>query len=95
MILISIEIAIYRKRLFQMINELPTIFEVVTGVKQQRDMSGNHNNSNKSKSSGKMSRQPEPQTKGVKVSPPSKEEDESGTKMLKMMNKEPSVELVG
>lgn len=96
-----------------MINELPTIFEVVTGVKQQRDMSGNHNNSNKSKSSGKMvrskqfyiiafslfpafiitciklltcclfgcfkqSRQPEPQTKGVKVSPPSKEEDESG-----------------
>ncbi|KAJ9687759.1 hypothetical protein PVL29_016290 [Vitis rotundifolia] len=67
-----------RKRLFQMINELPTIFEVVTGVKQQREMSGNHNNSNKSKSSGKMSRQPEPQTKGVKVSPPSKEEDESG-----------------
>ena len=46
-----------------MINELPTIFEVVTGVKQQRDMSGNHNNNNnnnnnnnKSKSSGKMVR---------------------------------------
>lgn len=37
-----------------MINDLPTIFEVVTGnVKQQKDQSGGQNNS-KSKSSMKM-----------------------------------------
>ncbi|OIS96640.1 PREDICTED: PHD finger protein Alfin1-like [Nicotiana attenuata] len=64
-----------RKRLFQMINDLPTVFEVVTGAaKQARDAA--HNNSSKSKSSGKF-RQSELQHKGVKVSPP-KEEDESG-----------------
>ncbi|CAN4108244.1 unnamed protein product [Withania somnifera] len=64
-----------RKRLFQMINDLPTVFEVVTGVaKQARDAP--HNNSSKSKSSGK-SRQPESQPKPVKVSPP-KMDDESG-----------------
>ncbi|KAJ6942350.1 hypothetical protein NC652_008234 [Populus alba x Populus x berolinensis] len=69
-----------RKRLFQMINELPTIFEVVSGnVKQPKDQSATHNNSGKSKSSGKMqSRQPEPQTKAVKVSAPPKEDYESG-----------------
>ncbi|EXB36879.1 PHD finger protein Alfin1 [Morus notabilis] len=80
-----------RKRLFQMINDLPTIFEVVTGtVKQPKDQPGTHNNSSKSKSSGKFtyyliyfafkqSRQSESQTKGVKMSPPPKEEDhESG-----------------
>ncbi|KAG2704335.1 hypothetical protein I3843_05G000700 [Carya illinoinensis] len=67
-----------RKRLFQMINDLPTIFEVVTGnVKQPKDQSATHNSS-KSKSSGKMSRQSEPQAKGMKTSPPPKEEDESG-----------------
>ncbi|XP_041010879.1 PHD finger protein ALFIN-LIKE 7-like [Juglans microcarpa x Juglans regia] len=68
-----------RKRLFQMINDLPTIFEVVTGnVKQPKDQSATHNSS-KSKSSGKMSRQSEPQAKGAKTSPPpNKEEDESG-----------------
>lgn len=67
-----------RKRLFQMINDLPTIFEVVTGnVKQPKDQSATQNSS-KSKSSGKTSRQTEPQTKGVKMSPPPKEDDESG-----------------
>jgi hypothetical protein len=40
-----------------MINELPTIFEVVSGnVKQPKDQSATHNNSGKSKSSGKMVR---------------------------------------
>ncbi|KAH7521008.1 hypothetical protein FEM48_Zijuj08G0205900 [Ziziphus jujuba var. spinosa] len=68
----------HRKRLFHMINDLPTIFEVVTGnVKQPKDQSVTHNNSSKNKSSGK-SRQSESQTKGVKMSPPPKEEDESG-----------------
>ncbi|XP_038995361.1 PHD finger protein ALFIN-LIKE 7-like isoform X2 [Hibiscus syriacus] len=57
-----------RKRLFQMINDLPTIFEVVTGnVKQPKAQSANHNGSSKSKSSAK-----------AEMSPPSKEEDESG-----------------
>ncbi|GAV77356.1 PHD domain-containing protein/DUF3594 domain-containing protein [Cephalotus follicularis] len=67
-----------RKRLFQMINDLPTIFEVVTGtVKQVKDQSATQNNSGKSKSSGKM-RQPEAPAKPVKMSPPPKEDDESG-----------------
>ncbi|XP_031254478.1 PHD finger protein ALFIN-LIKE 7-like isoform X2 [Pistacia vera] len=68
-----------RKKLFQMINELPTIFEVVTGnVKQPKDQSAATHNSGKSKSSGKVSRQPEHQNKAVKMSPPPKDEDDSG-----------------
>ncbi|MED6208820.1 PHD finger protein Alfin1 [Stylosanthes scabra] len=69
-----------RKRLFQMINDLPTIFEIVTGsAKQSKDQPAAHNNGNKSKSSGKMqSRQSENQAKGVKMSAPQKEEDDSG-----------------
>ncbi|OAY46627.1 PHD finger protein ALFIN-LIKE 6 [Manihot esculenta] len=68
-----------RKRLFQMINDVPTIFEVVSGNgKNPKDQSAT-NNSSKSKSSGKMqSRQPEPQTKAVKMSQPPKEDDDSG-----------------
>ncbi|XP_054793708.1 PHD finger protein Alfin1-like isoform X2 [Prosopis cineraria] len=67
-----------RKRLFQMINDLPTIFEVVTGsAKQSKDQSAANNNGSKSKSSGKSS-QSDSQAKGVKMSPPPKEEDESG-----------------
>lgn len=38
-----------------MINDLPTIFEVVTGnVKQPKEQSGTQNNSSKSKASGKV-----------------------------------------
>ncbi|KHG18016.1 PHD finger ALFIN-LIKE 6 -like protein [Gossypium arboreum] len=67
-----------RKRLFRMINELPTIFEVVTGnVKQPTDQYANHNSSGKSKSSAKVSRQSESESKVVKMSA-SKDEDESG-----------------
>ncbi|XP_012478284.1 PHD finger protein ALFIN-LIKE 7 isoform X2 [Gossypium raimondii] len=66
-----------RKRLFRMINELPTIFEVVTGnVKQPTEQYANHNSSGKSKSSAK-SRQSESESKVVKMSA-SKDEDESG-----------------
>ncbi|KAL3515794.1 hypothetical protein ACH5RR_022696 [Cinchona calisaya] len=65
-----------RKRLFQMINELPTVFEVVTGSVELAEATP-HNNSSKSKPSAKMSRQPEPQHRGVKMSP-SKEEEENG-----------------
>ncbi|TYJ42640.1 hypothetical protein E1A91_A03G102600v1 [Gossypium mustelinum] len=67
-----------RKRLFRMINELPTIFEVVTGnVKQPTDQYANHNSSGKSKSSAKVSHQSESESKVVKMSA-SKDEDESG-----------------
>ncbi|PIN02937.1 putative PHD Zn-finger protein [Handroanthus impetiginosus] len=68
-----------RKRLFQMINELPTVFEVVTGAaKQAKDQAAAQNNSSKSKNSGRMpSRQPEAQQKGVKMSA-AKDEEESG-----------------
>ncbi|GMP63424.1 hypothetical protein CsSME_00025128 [Camellia sinensis var. sinensis] len=70
-----------RKRLFQLINDLPTIFEVVTGnVRQSKDQSGPHSNSSKIKSSGKMQQpqQPESQPKTVKTSPSPILEDESG-----------------
>ncbi|XP_031505256.1 PHD finger protein ALFIN-LIKE 4-like [Nymphaea colorata] len=69
-----------RKRLFNMMNDLPTIFEVVTGVakKQAREKSTiTTNSSNKSKSNAKMpSRQPESQPKSTKTPPP--KDDESG-----------------
>ncbi|GMI78600.1 alfin-like 6 [Hibiscus trionum] len=68
-----------RKRLFRMISELPTIFEVVTGnVKQPKDQYANHNSSSKSKSSAKVSRQSESESKVVKMSPPPKDQEESG-----------------
>ncbi|XP_044489833.1 PHD finger protein ALFIN-LIKE 7 isoform X3 [Mangifera indica] len=68
-----------RKKLFQMINDLPTIFEVVTGnVKQPKEQSAITHKSGKSNSSGKQSRQPEHQAKAVKMSPPPKDEDDSG-----------------
>ncbi|CAA0833569.1 PHD finger protein ALFIN-LIKE 6 [Striga hermonthica] len=63
-----------RKRLFQLINDLPTVFEVVTGaVKHTKDQNGSRN-----KSSNRMpSRQPESQPKAIKMAAP-KDEDESG-----------------
>ncbi|KAJ4889950.1 PHD finger protein ALFIN-LIKE 7 [Raphanus sativus] len=65
-----------RKRLFQMINDLPTIFEVITdNAKQSKDQSANHNSS-RSKSSGVKPRQSESQTKPSKMSPPPREEDD-------------------
>ncbi|KAG9457089.1 hypothetical protein H6P81_001597 [Aristolochia fimbriata] len=76
-----------RKKLFQMINDLPTIFEVVTGAvkKQPKDKSSaTPNSSNKNKSSGKM--QPKPEMKSSKMAPvkddeesaDEEEEDEQG-----------------
>ena len=47
----------YRKRLFNMVNDLPTIFEVVAGTakKQGKDKSSvSNNSSNRSKSSSKV-----------------------------------------
>ncbi|OIW11193.1 hypothetical protein TanjilG_28284 [Lupinus angustifolius] len=66
-----------RKRLFNMINELPTIFEVVTGAakKQVKEKSSVSNHSgSKSKSSSKT-RAPESQARQSKALP-SKDEDD-------------------
>ncbi|XP_058097513.1 PHD finger protein ALFIN-LIKE 4 [Magnolia sinica] len=72
-----------RKKLFHMINELPTIFEVVTGTakKQPKEKSAatTPNSSSKSKSSSKT-QQPKPsdsQLKASKMQMP-KEDEESG-----------------
>ncbi|XP_026398765.1 PHD finger protein ALFIN-LIKE 4-like isoform X2 [Papaver somniferum] len=68
-----------RKRLFTMMNDLPTIFEVVTGnakkhVKEKSSVS-NHS-SNKPKSNSKM-RPSEPQpTKYAKPTPPPRDDEE-------------------
>ncbi|WZZ73820.1 hypothetical protein YC2023_085190 [Brassica napus] len=61
-------------RSIDMINDLPTIFEVVTGnAKQSKDHSGTNNNNSKSKPSGlKVS-----SVSKMMSSPPPKEEDES------------------
>ncbi|KAK4269115.1 hypothetical protein QN277_022313 [Acacia crassicarpa] len=65
-----------RRRLFNMINELPTIFEVVTGTvkKEGKEKSSNQGN-NKSKSGSKMQRASEGQGRQSKLPPP-KDEDE-------------------
>ncbi|XP_010527862.1 PREDICTED: PHD finger protein ALFIN-LIKE 7-like [Tarenaya hassleriana] len=63
-----------RKRLFQMINDLPTIFDIVSGkVKQSKDRPANHNG-NKSKS-GSKSRQSESQKRASKMASYPNEED--------------------
>ncbi|KAL4309079.1 hypothetical protein GQ457_01G024930 [Hibiscus cannabinus] len=67
-----------RKRLYRMINELPTIFEVVTGNVKPKEQYANHNSSGKSKSSAKVSRPSESESKVVKMSLPPKDEEESG-----------------
>ncbi|KAL4583663.1 hypothetical protein LXL04_008245 [Taraxacum kok-saghyz] len=71
-----------RKRLFNMINDLPTIFEVVSGTakkaQKEKTVVSNHS-STKSKSNSKM-REPELQGKYPKQQPPAppslKDEDE-------------------
>ncbi|KAG0480587.1 hypothetical protein HPP92_011166 [Vanilla planifolia] len=63
-----------RRRLFNMINSLPTIFEVVTGTakKQSKDVTSNGSSKN-SKSSSKPS-----QTKVSKFSAPKEDEESEG-----------------
>ncbi|GMH05907.1 hypothetical protein Nepgr_007747 [Nepenthes gracilis] len=64
-----------RMMLFQMINEFPTVFEVLTGNdKQATYESSNHNSSRKNKSSGK-SHLSESQMKEVKMMPSPTEEE--------------------
>ncbi|CAI9114385.1 OLC1v1015102C1 [Oldenlandia corymbosa var. corymbosa] len=60
-----------RKRLFNMINDLPSVFEVVTGAvkKQQKDKSLTPNNSSKSKQNSKPQRASESQGRYTKPQP--------------------------
>ncbi|VFQ62809.1 unnamed protein product [Cuscuta campestris] len=75
-----------RKRLFSMINELPTLFEVVTGAakKQVKDKSSvtNNNSSSKSKSNSKQGKYSKVQAKeeedGFEEEEDDEEEDEHG-----------------
>ncbi|TMW92998.1 hypothetical protein EJD97_012308 [Solanum chilense] len=70
-----------RKRLFNMMNDLPTIYEVVTGVAKKRvkDKStvSNHS-SNKSKSNSKAGKYSKPQVKDEDDGLDEEEEDEHG-----------------
>ncbi|CAM6061241.1 unnamed protein product [Sphagnum tenellum] len=64
-----------RKRLFNMINELPTVFDVVTGKKSVKEKTSNNNSgSNKTKAAGK--RAAEPQAKMSRPPPPPAKEEE-------------------
>ncbi|KAH9316990.1 hypothetical protein KI387_018759 [Taxus chinensis] len=67
-----------RRRLFNMINEIPTIFEVVTGIAKRpaKEKSTGTNSSSKSKTGGKMQRSSESQMKMLKTPPPKDEDDE-------------------
>ncbi|KAI5674310.1 hypothetical protein M9H77_14674 [Catharanthus roseus] len=67
-----------RRRLFNMINELPTIFEVVTGAakKQVKDKSSVSNHSSSKSKSNSKSRGSETQAKYTKVDVKDEEEDE-------------------
>ncbi|WOL02397.1 PHD finger protein ALFIN-LIKE 8-like [Canna indica] len=58
-----------RKRLFQMINGLPTIYEVVTGISKKLSKEKTPNSS-KNKTSSKNSHQSEAYTKASKMPPP-------------------------
>nr|CAD1838908.1 unnamed protein product [Ananas comosus var. bracteatus] len=67
-----------RRRLFNMINNLPTIYEVVTGTAKKQSKEKTPNSSSKSnKSNSKASRQAESYTKSSRMPLP-KEEEESG-----------------
>ncbi|XP_022013612.1 PHD finger protein ALFIN-LIKE 4 isoform X1 [Helianthus annuus] len=62
-----------RKRLFNMINDLPTIFEVVSGAakkNQKEKIAVSNHSSTKSKSNSKVQRDPDSQGKYPKQQPP-------------------------
>ncbi|XP_057504838.1 PHD finger protein ALFIN-LIKE 4-like isoform X3 [Actinidia eriantha] len=70
-----------RKRLFNMINDLPTVFEVVTGAakKQQKDKSSvSNHSSNKSKPISKAGKLPKSQSKDEEEGLNEEDEDEHG-----------------
>jgi hypothetical protein len=60
-----------------MINELPTVFDVVTGKKPVKEKPVVNNTAgNKTKATGKVQRAPEPQSKPSKPPPPPPKDDE-------------------
>ncbi|XP_071717245.1 PHD finger protein ALFIN-LIKE 4-like [Rutidosis leptorrhynchoides] len=67
-----------RKRLFNMINDLPTVFEVVSGVakKKVKDKSTVSNHSSSKPKSSSKAKGPEPQPKFPKASTPNDEDEE-------------------
>ncbi|AQK40468.1 PHD finger protein ALFIN-LIKE 8 isoform X1 [Zea mays] len=66
-----------RKRLFTMINNLPSIYEVVTGTAKKESKEKTPKSSNKTNKSGsKPSRQVEPNSRVPKMPPPKDEESE-------------------
>ncbi|KAM7476071.1 hypothetical protein LguiB_023314 [Lonicera macranthoides] len=70
-----------RKQLFNMINDLPSIFEVVSGIakKQQKEkFSVSNHSSNKSKSNSKVGRYSKPQPKEEEEGLDKEDEDEHG-----------------
>ncbi|KAK2452772.1 PHD finger protein ALFIN-LIKE 4 [Trifolium repens] len=70
-----------RKRLFNMINDLPTIFEAVTGLakKQGKEKSVSNNSSTKSKSNTKRGSEAQPKySKPMAMQMQSNEDDEDG-----------------
>ncbi|KAJ7566471.1 hypothetical protein O6H91_02G104700 [Diphasiastrum complanatum] len=66
-----------RKRLFSMINELPTLFDIVSGRKPAKEKSSVTNSGSKAKTPGKSQKSSELQTKSFKpaVLPPKDEEE--------------------
>ncbi|XP_065026642.1 PHD finger protein ALFIN-LIKE 8 isoform X3 [Musa acuminata AAA Group] len=66
----SLFIYMLMKRLFHMINGLPTIYEVVTGTSRKQSKERTNNSSKSNKSGLKNSRQSESYTKASKMPPP-------------------------
>ncbi|THU53383.1 hypothetical protein C4D60_Mb10t13820 [Musa balbisiana] len=67
-----------RKRLFHMINGLPTIYEVVTGTSRKQSKERTNNSSKSNKSGLKNSRQSESYTKASKMPPPKEGAESEG-----------------
>ncbi|KAJ7555464.1 hypothetical protein O6H91_05G039300 [Diphasiastrum complanatum] len=65
-----------RERLFNMMNELPTVFDVVTGRKLVKEKSSTNKGNKVTKSSGKVQKSSEAQAKPVKQPPPPPKEEE-------------------
>ncbi|KAG6524620.1 PHD finger protein ALFIN-LIKE 8-like [Zingiber officinale] len=65
-----------RRRLFNMINNLPTIYEVVTGTAKKQSKEKTSNSTSKRKASSKIG---ESQPKVAKILPPPKEDEDSST----------------
>ncbi|KAK3136343.1 hypothetical protein QOZ80_5BG0432150 [Eleusine coracana subsp. coracana] len=68
-----------RRQLFGMMNNLPTVYEVVTGTAKKESKEKTPKNSSKSNKSGsKPSRQSEQKSKASKMQPPKDEEESEG-----------------